>query len=79
MTMQNLKIRSINIPDLIKCINNAKKFNPYTEEDGKLMWREQCFINFPLLYLASIYLYNYAKQYGCDTFFICYKGLLSLV
>lgn len=66
--MQDLKIRSLNIPDLIKCIYNAKKFNPYIDKDGKLMWLEQCLINFPLLYLASIYLYNYAKQYNCDTF-----------
>ena len=32
------------------------------------MWKEQCIINFPLLYLASIYLYIYAKQKGCTIF-----------
>jgi len=33
-----------------------------------LMWEEQCAINFPLLYAASIYLYHYATKRGCDTF-----------
>ena len=32
------------------------------------MWLEQCTINFPLLYLASLYLYIYAKQKGCTKF-----------
>ena len=32
------------------------------------MWREQCYINFPLLYLTSIYLYIYAKQKDCNVF-----------
>jgi hypothetical protein len=32
------------------------------------MWEEQTGINFPVLYVASIYLYYYAKTKGCDTF-----------
>ena len=32
------------------------------------MWLEQCGINFPLLYLASFYLYGYAQQHGYQTF-----------
>jgi len=33
-----------------------------------LMWEEQCGINFPLLYLSSLYLYSYAQKKGCNTF-----------
>lgn len=32
------------------------------------MWEEQCFTNFPVLYLASIYLHEYAQKHGCKTF-----------
>lgn len=31
-------------------------------------WNEQCLINFPLLYLASIVLYDFAKRKGCNRF-----------
>jgi hypothetical protein len=34
----------------------------------ELMWLEQCWINFPLLYLASLYLHIYATEKNCDTF-----------
>jgi len=63
---------------LTKIITQISTMNPYKKKDieenpswqshAHLMWIEQCCINFPLLYLSSIYLYIYAKQKGCDTF-----------
>src|SRR5687768_16625104 len=66
--------------DLTRIIKQISLINPYADQeiniqpnsissrDSQLMWIEQCCINFPLLYLSSIYLYIYAKQKGCDTF-----------
>lgn len=57
--------------DLVRLIRQAHKANPYEsikERDNYLMWQEQCGINFPLLYIASVYLYIYAQEKGCDTF-----------
>ena len=61
-------LQSIELHDLAKCIQEISKANPYQNKDEALMWDEQCFVNFPLLYMASIYLYNYAKERKCDTF-----------
>ena len=46
------------------------KSNPHKDKQCHqyMMWQEQAGINFPLLYLASIYLYIYAKQKGCNIF-----------
>lgn len=58
---------------LIDIINYGKSNNPYelTKDDNEYeytMWEEQTYINFPILYLASILLYIHAKQNGCDIF-----------
>ena len=54
---------------LLDIIKNGIAKNPYEEgSDQSLMWLEQCLINFPLLYLASIYLYIFASKNGYDTF-----------
>jgi len=55
--------------DLIEIIQLAHDHNPYTDRDPdySLMWEEQTGINFPMMYVASIYLYYYAKNNGCDT------------
>src|SRR3989338_1399372 len=53
---------------LISLIKKCYDYNPYITIHEKLMWYEQCSINIPLLYLASIYLYIYAKSKNCDTF-----------
>lgn len=57
--------------DLRELIEKTSLNNPY--DPGKqsnyyLMWLEQCAINFPVLYLASIYLYVYANKRGINTF-----------
>src|SRR5437660_1788780 len=50
---------------LHELVKTVKDRNPHKRGSKEyIMWREQCFINFPLLYLASIYLYIYAKKKG---------------
>lgn len=52
-------------------IKKALKSNPYNkkkEETGYKMWKEQCKINFPILYLSSIYLYEYGRERGCNNY-----------
>jgi len=55
-----------NLTDLLK---KANLHNPYDPKSSfYLMWEEQTGVNFPMLYVASVYLYYYAKAKGCDTF-----------
>jgi hypothetical protein len=57
------------LPNLVEIMNSTKKLNPYNS--GSLnytLWNEQCFINFPLLYLSSIFLYIYAKERNIKIF-----------
>lgn len=57
--------------ELIKLIEKVYDDNPYDPQNERncyLMWQEQCGINFPLLYITSIYLYIYAQERECDTF-----------
>jgi len=60
--------------ELMKIIKKSSQVNPYLINGGEeannyhLMWEEQCGINFPLLYVASLYLYYYAAEKNCDTF-----------
>lgn len=59
---------------LIHFINQMRKDNPYDIIKNKydyVQWDEQCNINFPILYLASLYLYIYAKKKGCTSFLFC--------
>lgn len=63
-----------NLIDLIQLIDSD---NPY-EEDRSIMWQEQCYINFPILYLTSIYLYFYARQRNCDTFLFATRDCCHL-
>lgn len=54
---------------LIKLINQVNEDNPYKGKALKYsMWQEQTNVNFPILYLSSIYLYIYAKQRNCNIF-----------
>jgi len=62
--------------NLIEIIENARSHNPYIPNNSRnskmidyaMMWEEQTGINFPVMYVASIYLYLYAQNLGCDTF-----------
>lgn len=55
--------------NLIDLIALAQKNNPYEAESlSSQMWDEQNGINFPMMYVASVYLYLYAQSRGCDTF-----------
>jgi len=61
---------------LVEAIKAINRKNPYktqkyeeggiTTDEAQQMWVEQCTFNFPLLYLASIYLYLYMKEQGCE-------------
>lgn len=52
--------------DLLKDCSDA---NPHKKNSSDfIMWEEQANVNFPVLYLASIYLYMYAQEKKCTTF-----------
>lgn len=56
-------------PDLGSYVKTLLAANPYhNKEYNGIMWQEQALINFPILYLASIYLYHYAQKKDCRTF-----------
>ena len=64
------QLQSYEFNKLSKFIEYVSQRNFYDYQKEKLkhiMWQEQCCINFPILYLASIYLYIYANNKGCDT------------
>lgn len=45
--------------------------NPYDKKKMYVeykMWREQCKLNFPILYYSSIYLYEYGKKRSCNNY-----------
>ena len=54
--------------ELLKIIETIDENNPFSYDLEKEMWKEQCGINAPLLYISSIYLYIYAKKNNVDTF-----------
>lgn len=78
LTSWNPKIDENLWKNLIDLIQNARNNNPYIPEkpdsknskliDYSLMWEEQTGVNFPVMYVASVYLYMYAQSKGCDTF-----------
>jgi len=56
---------------LNKIIKKGLKNNTYNKRHNKTeyhMWNEQCKINFPILYLSSIYLYEYGRRRNCSNF-----------
>lgn len=54
--------------ELMSLIHLGNEVNIYTKNPEKYMWEEQCGINIPLLYVSSIYLYQWAKKNNIDTF-----------
>ena len=61
-------LKSNGMDQLAKYVKKFYQANPYEDYYNSTMWQEQCLVNFPILYLASIYLYHYAKERNCDTF-----------
>src|SRR5689334_7909325 len=53
---------------LLRLALESNPYEPYRERDQYMMWKDQACLNFPLLYLGSLYLYFYAKERGCKTF-----------
>lgn len=61
---QRLHLR--NLADAVKKTIRAQPFS--SESSRSIMWHEQCLINFPLLYFASIHLYWFGKERGCSNY-----------
>jgi len=66
---------------VIDIIKQAVENNPYNDRDvsslsslnlssadKSLLWKEQCVINYPILYLASVYLHIYASKNNIKNF-----------
>ncbi len=68
LVINHLKDPSNTWKGLIQAITQLNQRNSQTSKTSNLMWTEQCSLNFPMLYLASIYLYIYAQQRGITTF-----------
>lgn len=61
-------LRSNGLSKLAEVIREIRLKNPYSPQSGQYyMWREQCQINLPLLYLASIILHDYVIQNNIHT------------
>lgn len=55
--------------DMRRAISHALSLCPW--QDGgtrNRMWKEQCNVNYPLLYLSCIFLHRFAQKRGCSTF-----------
>ena len=58
-----------NYGELRSALKRTYKRNPYTpESQDYIKWQEQCLINIPILYFASIYLHSYAKMSGYNRY-----------
>lgn len=69
-TIKVLESSSQNWDRLLRIIHKIDEINPYKKSKDQISrkaWKEQCFLNFPILYLTSIYIYQYAMKNGCDT------------
>jgi len=54
---------------LNELVRVAIESNPFPSGTLKhTSWREQCLVNFPLLYLASLELFQYGSERECDTY-----------
>lgn len=69
-TTQYLKDTLPELGDFIQRVNhdNPHGFIRENENLKRTMWTEQCYLNFPILYLSSLCLNKYAQNCGCDTF-----------
>jgi hypothetical protein len=62
---------SLKRPEYSKLVRNIKKVGEspnHNTRDERLMWEEQCYVNYPILYLGSLYLYLYALKRGLKLF-----------
>lgn len=51
-----------NFIDVMRDVDNLNPYDNLGDLEKNILWREQCVINFPILYLSSIYLHIYAKR-----------------
>lgn len=56
--------------NMLDTVKDTLADNPYSKDERvkHVMWLEQCLVNFPLLYWASIHLNRFAQKKGCNTF-----------
>lgn len=58
-----------NFAGLSSMLQTTYDANPYKKDELQYkQWQEQCAINIPLLYLASLYLYKYGEEHNCTTY-----------
>lgn len=56
--------------NLVDLMDHMLSINPYSKENDEFkrkMFKEQVIINFPILYVSSIWIYLYALENGCET------------
>src|SRR5437016_3804636 len=59
-------------PALKRAITAVLNQNEHKRNSVKwLLYVEQCLINLPILYLASLYLYAFAKKHGYTNYLFC--------
>jgi len=61
------RLNKVRLDEIAETINDVYERNPY-DSTRKEMWKEQCLLNFPLLYLASLVLYRHGQERGCNTY-----------
>ena len=62
------RLGRLGLDDAVEIVSRSLEANKYSSGDRRIMWKEQVLVNFPLLYLASIVFYQFAKERGCNTF-----------
>lgn len=63
--------KRLGLPEIVDNVELALSHNPYSKKGAKgahTMWKEQCLINYPMLYLASVVLYQFGKERGCNNY-----------
>jgi hypothetical protein len=65
------QLKKFNLDKLSDFVDHIINKNPHdyvTHKNKHTMWNEQCSVNFPVLYIASICLYIYSIKKHCNTF-----------
>ena len=65
-SLTGLELRAL--PALLDVIQQLRSNMPRLSKTATRQWKEQMYINIPLLYLGSLLLHRYATKRGCTTF-----------